>query len=197
MDGIAIIILAAGLSTRMRGTDKLMEPVDGVPLLRRQALMALDVARFGVWIALPPRPHPRYDSLSGLDLHRVEISEPRKGLSHSLGQAITQLPAGTRAAMTLLADMPELQADDLRQVLNAVDLGGPDTVWRGATQGGDPGHPVVFSAVHFPKLCTLCGEEGARGLTRGAKLVPLAGQRARRDLDTPEDWLRWRAQEGA
>ncbi|NBR54129.1 MAG: nucleotidyltransferase family protein, partial [Rhodobacteraceae bacterium] len=36
-----ILILAAGKSSRMRGRDKHLEEIDGVPLLRRLALAAL------------------------------------------------------------------------------------------------------------------------------------------------------------
>lgn len=37
---IPILILAAGASRRMCGQDKLLQVVDGMPLLRRQVLMA-------------------------------------------------------------------------------------------------------------------------------------------------------------
>ena len=36
-----LVLLAAGASRRMRGADKLLEPVDDEPLLRRQARAAL------------------------------------------------------------------------------------------------------------------------------------------------------------
>ncbi len=45
---LPILILAAGASTRMRGRDKLMEPVEGRPLIRRQAEMARAAGRFPV-----------------------------------------------------------------------------------------------------------------------------------------------------
>ena len=41
MSNFPILILAAGQSRRMRGRDKLMEVVEGQPLIRRQAEMAL------------------------------------------------------------------------------------------------------------------------------------------------------------
>ena len=60
---IPILILAAGQSARMRGRDKLAEPVGGVPLLRRQAAMAAEVG--DVCVALPRADHPRAALLDG------------------------------------------------------------------------------------------------------------------------------------
>ena len=65
---LPIIILAAGASSRMRGRDKLLELVEGDPLLRRQAQMVRDVTSGPVIVALPPMPHPRYAVLKGLDV---------------------------------------------------------------------------------------------------------------------------------
>ena len=41
MDPVAILIPAAGFGTRMRGADKLLQDVGGLPLIRRQAQRAL------------------------------------------------------------------------------------------------------------------------------------------------------------
>ena len=38
---LKLVLLGAGGSTRMRGGDKLLEPVEGAPLIRRQALAML------------------------------------------------------------------------------------------------------------------------------------------------------------
>ena len=71
---IPIILLAAGQSSRMRGRDKLLEMVDGQPLLRRQAAMALAVTDAPVLVALPAAPHPRYDAIEGLAVTPVSYT---------------------------------------------------------------------------------------------------------------------------
>ncbi|TNF57528.1 MAG: nucleotidyltransferase family protein, partial [Rhodobacteraceae bacterium] len=68
---IPILILGAGASSRMEGLDKLLQPVDGLPLIRRQAEIALRAGIGPVLVALPPAPHPRHDALAGLDLRKV------------------------------------------------------------------------------------------------------------------------------
>lgn len=193
---LPIIILAAGQSARMRGTDKLMEPVDGVPLIRRQAEMARAVTRGEVIIALPPTHGPRHEALDDLEVTALPVADAGEGMNASLRSAVAALPQGTRAAMIMLADLPELTADDLKAVFQSVDLTSKTLIWRGATQDGKPGHPIVFAATLFDSLSKLRGDNGGRAIVASAgdrvALVALPGQRARRDLDTPEDWAAWR-----
>lgn len=191
-----IIILAAGGATRMRGRDKLLEMVDDVPLVRGQALKALALGRGPVLIALPAAPHPRYDALAGLDVQTVEVRDADEGMNASLRAAIAALPPQTRAAMVLLGDLPELTQDDLACVADAVDLDSPALIWRGATSRGAPGHPIVFKSDLFAALAGLSGDSGGREVVAAVQdrvmLIPLPGNRARLDLDTPEAWADWR-----
>lgn len=194
-----VVVLAAGQSTRMRGVDKLLEDVDGQPLLRRQVLMARTATRGDVIVALPPEPHPRHDLLQDLPVIRLGVPDAKEGINASLRAAFAALPPA-RCAMLLLADLPELETADLLRVARAVDLSSDRLIWRGTTQDGAPGHPVVFAAGLFPAFQTLRGDSGGREIVALAKgkvaLIPLRGDRARRDLDTPEDWAAWRKARG-
>lgn len=192
-----IIILAAGGSTRMQGRDKLLETVDGAPLLRQQAQKALALGRGPVIVTLPPTPHPRYAALTGLDVRPLPVADAAEGMNASLRTAIDALPYEARSAMVLLGDLPDLTINDLAQVADAVDLDGPNLIWRGATQAGAPGHPIVFRSDLFPALAQLTGDSGGREVVGQAidhvVLIPLPGNRARLDLDTPQAWADWRA----
>lgn len=194
---LPVIVLAAGASRRMRGRDKLLEEVDGEPLLRRQARIARAATTGPVIVALPPRPHPRYGALDGLAVTPLEVTAAAEGMNASLRAAFGALPPGAPAAMLVLADLPDLTEDDFRNVLHTVDPKSETLIWRGATQTGAPGHPIVFAAPLFPAFAALTGDGGGREVVALAggrvRLVPLPGQHARRDLDTPEDWAEWRA----
>jgi len=194
-----IIILAAGASRRMRGRDKLLEIVDGLPLLRQQAMKALEVSSGPVLIALPAMPHPRYDALDGLSVQIIPVPDADEGMNASLRAAIAALPDDVPCAMLFLADLPDLTVNDLQKVADAINLSSDTLVWRGVTQDGAPGHPIVFRSDLFDAFKSLHGDSGGREVIALAKdritLVPLAGDRARRDLDTPEEWAAWRAEQ--
>jgi len=192
MEDVSVLILAAGASSRMRGRDKLLELVEGVPLLRRQACMALEVSG-DVRVALPPAPHPRDDAVADLPVTLVRVPDAAEGMGASLRTLFAAVTAPR--ALLLLGDLPALEADDLRAVLAAPATAPGAVIWRGATQDGKGGHPMLVADAAYPDFIALCGDDGGRGVVakHGAHLVPLPGTRARLDLDTPEDWAAWRA----
>ncbi|WP_377188449.1 nucleotidyltransferase family protein [Ruegeria meonggei] len=193
MTQIPIILLAAGQSSRMGGRDKLLQIVDDLPLLRRAAQIALQAAP--VIVALPASPHPRYTALEGLDLRMIEIPDASEGMNASLRGALAQVTSDAPAAMVLLADLPDITADDLTAVLGAVKIHPDNLIWRGATAAGKAGHPVVFDRSLFDQLTTLTGDEGAQSVVRAhsdqVHLHALPASNALLDLDTPEDWEKW------
>ena len=192
---IPILILAAGASTRMRGADKLLQDVDGQPLLRRQAKMALQVSE-DVRIALPPRPHARYDIIADLPVRMLEVATAAEGMSASLRTCFASLGPDVRHAMVLLADLPDISTDDLSQVIQASRSAPDALIWRGATADGTGGHPMLVSRALFRDFQTLSRDAGGQSIVKTAgtrvHLVPFSDGRARLDLDTPEQWAAWR-----
>ncbi|MEP0961044.1 MAG: nucleotidyltransferase family protein [Roseobacter sp.] len=195
---LPIVILAAGSSRRMRGKDKLLEHVDGKPMLRRQADIARAATKGPVYVTLPVDCPTRENALDGCDVNTVSVPNAHHGMSASLRQGLSMVPPDTRAVMILLADLPELSSADLIKVRDAVDLDGQMLIWRGATSQGKPGHPIVFAQSLFAELSGLSGDNGGAGVVARHSnrmcLVPLPTERARRDLDTPEAWAEWRKQ---
>lgn len=193
LTGPAILLLAAGSSSRMRGRDKLLEDIDGEPVLRRQARAALGTGA-RVLVALRPGDPARRAAIEGLPLETVEVPDAALGMGHSIA-------AGARAAgdaaglMVVPGDMVLIDTGAMRMVLDAFGTA-PERIWRGMTPGGDMGHPVMFPARLLPALARLSGDRGARDLLAAepAVMVPLPGRAAVLDLDTPEDWAAFRAQ---
>lgn len=188
--GIWLLVLAAGSSTRMRGRDKLMETVDGIPQIVRAARAGLD-AGLETIVAVPCPSGTRGEALSGLPVRIVEVADADEGMAASLRAAAAALPLEAEAAMVLPADMPEIDAADLKAVAGAFN---GDGVVRGAS-GSTQGHPVLFPQRLFPMLARLSGDRGARDLllNEEVRLVLLPGTHALKDLDTPEAWTQWRA----
>ncbi|MBL4927666.1 nucleotidyltransferase family protein [Fuscibacter oryzae] len=186
-----ILILAAGASSRMAPRDKLLEQIDGQPLIARSLRIALATG-LPVTMALPPDRPDRWRAIEGMGGDRVTVERARDGMAESLKKGLAAIPPDA-PVLLLLADLPELETADLLAVAGA----DPDFIQRGATQSGQPGHPVLLPAWLRPELNLLTGDEGARALFQRHKgqlrLVPLPDNRALTDLDTPEDWARWRA----
>jgi len=189
-----ILLLAAGASSRMGGQDKLLLPVNGQPLLRERALQAAATGLPVVAVVPPDRPL-RVGALEGTGVRPVIATLAHLGMAASLKAGLADVPAG-RAVIILPADMPGITAEELRRVRDAHHLA-PDAILRGATQDGRPGHPVLLPPQLTGEIAAIAGDQGARSiLARHAalvRLVPLPGDRAIADIDTPADWDRWRA----
>ena len=189
MDDAAILILAAGASSRMGGRDKLLEDVDGEPLLARQIRIAAATGR-PVHVALPAGPHPRRAHVAGATA--IDVPDAAAGISRSIAAGISVLRQAP-AVLLLLGDLPELETADLLAVLEAPR--DPGQVVRGATASGAPGHPILLPPNAYAGLISLRGDDGGRSVlpAHSTRLVFLPGERARLDLDTPDAWAEWRA----
>lgn len=190
----AILILAAGKSSRMRGADKLLEKVDGQTLIRRQVLVALATG-LPVWVALPPDIPQRAAAIQDLDCTLVHVGDADLGISRSIIAGNQAIPA--HCSMILwLADLPDVTSGDF-QTLLTVAKSAPTSIVRATSGSGKPGHPVLFPKAIRAELANLSGDEGARAVlgrhVDATVFVPLPDQRALTDLDTPEDWSLWRA----
>ncbi len=194
--GLAILIPAAGASRRMKGRDKLLEPVaGGIPLLAERIACARATGA-PVLVALPPRAQAPARWQAAQDGQRIEVAGSA-GMGHSIAALARALPEAAKGALILPADMPDIDLSDLKAMAQAFDA---KHVLRATSSDGRHGHPVIFPRAMFARLKALSGDQGARALLSGApiRLVALPGEHALTDLDTPEAWAAWRArQQGA
>ena len=196
MAKITILIPAAGAARRMRGADKLLMLVDGIPQLRRLALQAL-MTGLPVLVTLRTGDAARRAALTGLDVAIVTVVDAEEGMAASLRAGGGLVAAGS-ALMVVPADMPEIGTQDMGAMIVA-HLAAPEAILRGAA-GAVAGHPVVLPADLVPALGGMAGDSGARALidrhAGRVVLVALPGRRAVLDLDSPEDWALWNAARG-
>ena len=175
----------------MGGLDKLLLPVAGAPLLAHVTRTAL-ATRLPVTVILPPDCPLRQAALAGLAVHILTLAAAG-GMGASLAAGVAILPKAA-PVIVLLADMPEITAQDIKGFVAAWKLQ-PDRILRTTDEHGTPGHPVGFPAWARPELLELTGDQGARQvLLRHAERLhslPLQGSRAITDIDTPEDWQKW------
>lgn len=190
-----IVIPAAGTSSRMQGRDKLMETVNGVPLLRRQVQAAL-ASDCPVMVCLPPEPGPRSKAVDGLKVTTLPVRDAAEGLGATLRTAafFAARHAPDRAMMILLPDVPGIGPFDIKSVITAFEAAGEDTPTRATDPTGRPGTPLIVPARLIPAFTQLAGDDGGKSVLKEeqVQLVPVSDRRATHDLDTPEDWAAWR-----
>ena len=191
-----ILVLAAGVSSRMAPRDKLLQPVDGVPLLKDRALAAIATGA-PVAVALPLDRPERNAALAVLPVLPITVRDAARGMGRSIAAGARAL-RGAAGLMVVPGDAPDLTADHMRLLLEA-GRADPHGIHQGASAGRF-GHPVLFPADLLDELEALDGDEGGRSILRRhagrVRLHELPGGAATTDLDTPEDWLRWRARTG-
>lgn len=197
---VSALVLAAGASRRMRGADKLLEPVAGLPLLRRVAEAALASQADEVVVVLPPAAEARRAVIEGLGVTPVVAAEAATGMANSIRAGLAALDPAAEAVVLLLADMPEIGAAEIDRVIAGFDPEEGREIVRAVAEDGTPGHPVLFGRRFFESLAALSGDAGARAVLRAApdfvSEVPTRGRAAITDLDTPEAWAAWRVDGG-
>ena len=173
----------------MRGADKLLERVDGEPLLRTLAKRAIATCH-PVIVTLPSDRPARRDALIGLDVRTVPVPDADTGMAASF-----RALSGVRTDLLIcLGDMPDIGTAHMAALISARD--GVHPV-RATGSDGTPGQPVLFPKAMVPLFADLGGDRGGRALLKEGSVidVPLPGRAALTDLDTPEAWTAWRARD--
>jgi molybdenum cofactor cytidylyltransferase len=186
---VAAAVLAAGRSTRMGGSNKLLAEIGGKPLVRIAAEQAL-ASRASPVIVVTGHQRERVEAaLAGLSVRLVHNPDYAQGLGTSLRAAVAAAPADVDGIVICLGDMPQVDAALIDRLIAAFD---PE---RGAlavvpTIAGQRGNPVLWSRRFFPDLMAIEGDIGARYLigrySEAVAEVPVTGKAALIDIDTPE-----------
>ncbi len=185
----AAVILAAGRSTRMGGSNKLLAEITGKPLARIAAEAALKSRARPVVVVTGHQGETVQAALSDLPLEFVQNPDFAEGLSTSLRTGISALPAEIDGAVVMLADMPQVDQVLIDKLISAYDPGKAALIAI-PVLGGKRGNPVLWSKRFFPELMALEGDVGARHLigkyAEAVVEVPVAGTAALTDIDTPD-----------
>ena len=193
---IAVLLLGAGQSRRMRGRDKLLEPMGASTMLAHAACQALASKADAVFVALPPGHDTRLKALDGLNITPVPVPDFAEGMGASLRTAMAKIGGDVAAVIVALADMPEITPAHYNALINAYDPEKKREICRALAEDGTPGHPVLFGQRFFESLAEARGDAGGRAVLQSSEdyvyHVKTSGRGAVLDLDTPEAWARWR-----
>jgi len=188
---IAGLLLAAGGARRF-GAQKLLAPLDGMPLVRHAALhLAQSVEDLVIVVGCEAE--LVRDALGGVSATVVENAEWASGIAGSIRCGVDVLPLDAEAVIVALGDEPRIDAAVTRAVITRWEEARAAIV--SARYRGVRGHPVLFDRRVFSELSTLTGDAGARSIIeRRARDVVYVDVDAQRpvDVDTPDDLPRLR-----
>lgn len=176
---VAAIVLAAGRSSRMNGTNKLLARIDGRPLIRR-SVERVCASKAAPVLVVTGRDAPAVDAaLDGLPVTTVHNPRFAEGMSTSLKAGLDALPADADAAVICLGDMPALAPATIDALIEAFaeEENGEIVV---PTRGGRRGNPILWSRRFFPEMAAIGGDRGARSL-----LTRYAAVTAEAEVDDP------------
>ncbi len=179
----------------MGARDKLLEDVGGETLLGRVVVRAVATG-VAVLVSVPDLNHGRAAVARAAGAQLVAVPDWAEGMAASVRAGVAALPDRPCAVMILPGDMPDIESGDLTELI-AAHGDAPSGILRATASDGTPGHPVIIPADLVGLLAHVHGDEGGRSVVRAhsdrLRLYPLRGDRAICDLDTPQDWARWRA----
>jgi len=186
---VVAVVLAGGMSSRMRGANKLLARIDGDPVVAHAVDAALASRAANVVVVTGHQAARVRRALAGRDVRFAHNRDYARGLSSSVRRGLRALDPEIDGALICLGDMPWVRAADLDALIAAFARAArPICV---PVRGRRRGNPVLWPARHFPELRALQGDAGARGLlrryAREVVRVPMRGAGVTRDVDTPAD----------
>lgn len=157
----ALVLLAAGQSSRFEDGDKLLAPLDGKPLLAHSASLLRDEYMAARIAVIGPGHHRRAEVLREAGWSVVINAAAETGLASSLSAGLRQAgeTSAVDAAVVLLADMPDVPAAHLAGLRKALT---PDRSAVMSRRGQALLPPAIFARHAFDRLTTLAGDVGAR-----------------------------------
>jgi molybdenum cofactor cytidylyltransferase len=186
---VAALVLAAGQSRRMGSVNKLLQPVDGAPMVVR-AVDAVLASRAANPIVVVGHEAERVRAaLAGRKLIFVENPDYADGLSTSLRRGVAAVPADADAVLVCLGDMPRISAAQIDRLIAAFNpLEGRAICLP--THRGKRGNPVLWARRFLPEMMEIAGDVGARHLlgeyADQVCEVEMDEDSVLLDIDTPE-----------
>jgi molybdenum cofactor cytidylyltransferase len=185
-DRIALIVLAAGRSTRM-GSPKALVELDGRPLLEHLLSPGLFLKFGDVVVVLGHHAESLRPIVERSGYRQVVNGDPDQGRTGSVQVGLAALRGTIDAAFVQPVDCPLVAPETyaaLLEVLPSVDVAIPSCQGR-------HGHPPLLSAALFPRILAAGPDEPLRDILLGAgvrrRYVEVNDPGVLLNVDRPED----------
>jgi len=189
---VGAIVLAAGSSTRMPGSQKLLLDIDGVPMVRHVYEAASEGGCHQIVVVYGDE-----EVKHAIDGRADLVFNPkaRTGMASSLQVGLRAMRQEVEAAMVLLGDQPLVGSRTVATLLRAWRREGSRpavAVAHDTDEKAGWAPPVILSRELWPELFALEGDAGARQVLHGRPelldIVPAPGRPD--DIDTPDDYAK-------
>ena len=192
---IAIVVLAAGRSTRMGARNKLLEELQDEPIVRHVTKQALASKATRVLAVTGHQAAMVRDALEGLDVAYVDNADFSEGLSTSLRAGVRALDETIDGVIVCLGDMPQVEAGHLNKLIAAFAPKEGRSICV-PIRHGRRGNPVLWGSDFFEEMVQIRGDAGAKHLIGEHEdqvvEVDLNSDAIFIDVDTPETLWRLR-----
>ncbi len=190
MGKVAILILAAGNSSRMKGEIKQLLPWQQTTLLGHSINEAKKVKAKAVFVVLGANAATIKPTINEADVLILEHANWQQGMGTSIAFAMQELAKENKydAVLIQLADQPYLDATYLQQLLNLYANNNPIII---ATKYPNTiGVPAILGKDYFLDLINLNGDTGAKELLKSANVIAINPGEKVVDIDTWEEYQR-------
>jgi len=181
------IILASGLSKRM-GTDKLLLPVGGIPIIERVLTAASESGLGEVILVCSTEAVASIGKRYPVKI--VRNNTPQLGQSCSIRLGVESADPLTEGYMFIAGDQPFINAEVINRLLESFSPEEHTAVVP--LYNGTRGNPVIFAAAMGEKLKGLLGDTGGRVLLKEEEgiivTVDIEDEKAGMDIDTQEEY---------
>jgi molybdenum cofactor cytidylyltransferase len=183
------IVLAAGASSRMPGSQKLLLDIDGTPMVRHVLEAASEGGCHQTVVVYAE------DDVRRAVNGRAELvfnAKARTGMASSLRAGLKAMRSEIEGAVVLLGDQPLVGSRTVATLLRAWRREGsrPAVAVSNDKDGWSP--PVLLSRELWAELLPLKGDAGARQVLAGRPelidVIPAPGRPD--DIDTPDDYAK-------
>ncbi|MEO1261143.1 MAG: nucleotidyltransferase family protein [Bacteroidota bacterium] len=188
---IGIIILAAGSSSRLGHPKQLVE-IEGIPLLRRMAAVAVSAKCESVVVVLGAYAEKIKPVVENLAINILINKNWETGMGSSVASGmkfLTKNHPALEAAVLLVCDQYHLTEEIILKLIAAFRKTGKDIV--ASKYGETVGVPALFSKKKFAELINLKGKSGAKKIISNKKsqIELITFEEGSFDLDVEQDLL--------
>lgn len=194
---ISAVVLAAGMSKRMGGENKLLLPFRGTTLIGNM-VDVVTRADVGETLVVVGHESERVRAaLAGKPVTLVENPGYAEGMGSSVQAGVRSVSPHATGIMICLTDLPLIETAELDQLIGAFAAAAArdEKTIAVPCHSGQRGNPVLFSARYREEVLSTRGPvAGCRGLVKRypeqVLEVEMAADHILRDIDTVEDYRR-------